>query len=184
MITKKISIMKTKILLLITIVAFLTACESNDNSDINITNEDLVGEWNVTAQTLDITTTGNFQGIALTSKTTGYGKDFDFTYTFSKNPNIVAVKGKYTSVTTTSILGQPDNTQEIEVHSVDGFDSGTWNLSGNTISITDSSNLTGIADVIEFTGNRIKLQLTINETESINGANVSVSGEMFLTLEK
>ena len=178
--------MKTRILLLLTVITFLTACESNDNLDINITNADLIGTWNATAQTLEFATSATVQGVTITSNSSGYGKDFDFIYTFSENPNIVSTNGSYTSVTTitSSIPGQSDIDQEIELNSIDGFDSGTWSLDNNTITISDPSGQSSAAEVVEFTGSKLKLKITLDESQNINGISADISGEIFLTLEK
>jgi hypothetical protein len=178
--------MKTRILLLLTVITFLTACESNDNTNIDITSADLIGTWNATAQTLELATSAIIQGVTITSNSSGYGKDFDFIYTFSENPNIVTTSGSFTSVTntTSNIPGQSDIDQEIELNSIDGFDSGTWNLDNNTITISDSSGQTSVAEVVEFTGSKLKLKITIDESQNISGISADISGEMFLTLEK
>ncbi|ARV14495.1 lipocalin family protein [Polaribacter sp. SA4-12] len=178
--------MKKKILLLLTVITFLTACESNDNLDINITNADLIGTWNATEQTMELASSFTINGVTITSNSSGYGKDFDFIYTFAENPNIVAATGSYTSVTTTtsSIPGQQDIDQEIELNSIEGFDSGIWSLDGNSITISDSSGQSNTAEIVEFTGSKLKLKIAIDESQNISGINADISGEIFLTLEK
>ena len=45
--------MKTKILLLFTLITFLFACETNDDPNISITEADLMGTWSLKSQTLE-----------------------------------------------------------------------------------------------------------------------------------
>jgi hypothetical protein len=144
----------------------------------------LVGEWNVTAQTLDTSTTASNQGITISSNTKSYGKDFNFLFTFSENPNVISAIGTYTSVNTTTIPGQSDLVQEFDVNSIDGFDSGNWSLSGNTITFTDNNNEESFAEIVEYSGTKLILKAVVNEEQDISGVSVKISGEMLLTLEK
>ena len=177
-------IMKTKILLLLTVITFLTACESNENENINVTTDDIVGVWNATGFTLDSDASITHKGITINYNINSFGKDFDFVYTFSENPNEVSAIGSYTSVTTTTITGQPVDVQELSISSLNGLDSGTWSLiNSNTITFTDSG-VINTAEIVEFTGTKIVLKGSIDETQNLNGDSVNISGEIFLTLEK
>ena len=176
--------MKSKILLLLTVITFLTACESNENINISITSADLIGTWNVTSQTVESTNTVTSQGTSATYQTSGYGKDYNLTYTFSEDPNILKTQGGYTFVVTTNLPGQPATTQETPITTVDGLDSGSWSLNDTTITVTDNNNQSSIIQVTSFTGNVLKLKISVDQEQDLFGTNIKIVGESFVTLEK
>jgi hypothetical protein len=176
--------MKIKHFLLIAFITVLSACETNENPDVNITADDIVGSWNVTDFTIEVSTSVTAQNVTATSKTSGYGKDFDFIYTFSENPNVASGQGSYTSVTTTEIPGQQDIVQELVVNSIDGLDEGSWSLEGSSITIIDPNNQSSTADIISFSGDKLILKQSVDQDQNINGSTITITGEAFITLEK
>lgn len=176
--------MKFKHLLLVAFVAILSSCETNENPNLEITSDDLLGAWDVTALNLDLSTSATVQNVTATSTSKTYGKDFDFIYTFSENPNEITAVGSYTSVTTTSIPGEPDDTQEIRVSSIDGLDSGNWSLEGNILTLIDNNNQSSSAEITSFSGNKLTLKQFVDETVDVLGTIVTIKGEMLLTLER
>ena len=178
--------MKTKILLLLALVTFITACETNDNANINISNADLIGTWNLKSQTLE---DGSFsittQGQTLTATYSALAKDIDFTYSFSENPNKVNLQGSYTFVTTASFLGQ-NEVEEQEINTdLSPITSANWSLSnGNIIKITENGELPAILNVEEFSSNYMKLTGEINETVTENGETIIIKATIYIELEK
>lgn len=177
--------MKAKILLLLTIVTFLSSCESNDNPTINITAADLVGSWNLTKQTIeDGSLSITASGQTLTANYSAYAKDIDFKYVFSENPNKLNLQGKYTFVATASFLGQTqDEEQEIDTNLLPITET-DWSLNGTSITISDDNGLPTVLNVIEFSTNNLVLQGEINETETDNGETVTIKALITMELEK
>ena len=176
--------MKNKILILFLLVAFLTACETNDNN-INISEADLIGTWNLTKQTVE---NGSFtisaQGQTVNANYSADTKDIDFRYIFSQNPNELSLDGKYTLVATVNVLGV-SNSEEQEVDTSQlPMNSANWSLSGNTLTFTDSQDIPAVLNVVAFSGNYLKLQGDFNETQSFNGDTVTVEGTIIIELSK
>lgn len=178
--------MKTKILLLLAIVTFITACESNDNDNVNITSADLIGTWNLKSQTIEdgsISMTNNGQNLSINYS--AISKNIDFTFSFSENPNKLNLQGSYTFVTTASLFGQTEveeqeiNTDLSPISSVD------WSLTGgNTITITENGELPAILNIEEFSANYMKLKGEIDETITESGETVKTKATIFIELEK
>ncbi|KGL64022.1 hypothetical protein [Polaribacter sp. Hel1_85] len=177
--------MKTKILLLLTVVTFLTACETNDNANISITSADLIGTWNLTQQSIDngsmILTT---QEATLNATYSAYAEDIDFTYSFTENPNKLNLAGSYNLVATANFLGQ-NNTEKEEVDtSLYPIDAVEWSLNGNTLTIIENEDFPTILNVEEFSEGYLKLKGEIDETESIDGESVQIKATITIILEK
>lgn len=97
--------MKAKILLLLTVVTFLTACETND-SNVSVTEADLIGTWNLKSQTIeDGTFNVTTQGQTLSANYSGLAENIDFTYTFSTTPNQLDLQGRYNFTASINFFG-------------------------------------------------------------------------------
>ena len=178
-------IMKTKILLLLTVITFLTACESNENENIDIKNADLIGTWNLTQQSIDdgsmiLTSQGN----TLNATYSAYAKDIDFTYTFTENPNKLNLAGSYNLVASANFLGQ-NNTEEEEVDTnLYPIDAVEWSLNNNILTIIENEDFRTILNVEEFSEGYLKLKGVIDETESMDGESVKIKATITIVLEK
>ncbi|MEE9408564.1 MAG: hypothetical protein V3V28_10880 [Polaribacter sp.] len=177
--------MKTKILLILTLVTFLSSCETNNNAALNITSADLIGTWNLKSQIIEdgslaITT----QGQTLTANYSAEAKNIDFRFIFSDNPTKLNLNGKYTFVTTASFLGQNQvEEQEIDTDLVP-ITSIDWALNGNAITITENGNLPTVLNVEEFSTNYLKLKGEVDQTETDNGESVHLKATIYIELEK
>jgi hypothetical protein len=178
--------MKAKILLLITLVTFLTACESNDDPNFSLTEADLIGTWSLKSQTLEEgTITVSSQGDSFSANYSAVAEDIDFTYTFSNAPNELELQGEYNFITSVEFFGQTE-TEEQEINT-DFFPvpTASWSLNENSITITENySTFPAILNVVEFSANYIKLEGKIEETESEDGDRISIEGTMFIELVK
>ncbi|MEO9571601.1 MAG: lipocalin family protein [Polaribacter sp.] len=177
--------MKTKILLLLAVVTFLTACETNDNANIDITSADLIGTWNLTQQSIDdgsmtITSEGQTQTVTYSA----LAKDLDITYTFSVNPNELNLNGSYTLVATANFLGQSE-TEEQEINtSLFPIKPVAWSLNGNALTFTEENDFPAVLNVVEFSENYLKLVGEINETETDGGESYNIKATITFVLEK
>ena len=179
--------MKIKILLFLTTVLFLSACENNDNLDVSITDADLIGAWNLTSQTIEngemsMTSSGSTLSMTYTAES----KNLDMVYTFSENPNELKLDGSYKFITTTSFLGQTENDEQLIDTSTYPIDATSWVLnSNNTITISESTdNLPTILTIEEFSTNFIKLKGVIDESETYNGDSITIKATISMVLEK
>tara|TARA_B110000046_G_C13022747_1_gene412123 strand:+ start:1816 stop:2343 length:528 start_codon:yes stop_codon:yes gene_type:complete len=175
--------MKSKILLIITVILFLTGCESNDTpNSLLLSSADLIGNWNLTSQTIeDGTLTVISDGQTITATYAGYAKDIDMIFSFTENPNEVTLDGRYTLVNTISILGQ-DQIEEEEVILSDSEIS-NWSLDNNVLTITEDG-IEAKFSVDEFSATSIKLKSEIDETETFNDQSISTKATLYIVLEK
>lgn len=175
--------MKAKILLMITVILFLTGCESNDTPNaLLLSSADLIGNWNLTSQTIeDGTLTVISDGQTITATYAGYAKDIDVIFSFTENPNEVTLNGRYTLVNTISVLGQ-DQIEEEEVILSDSEIS-NWSLDNNVLTITEDGIETKFS-IDEFSATSIKLKSEIDETETFNNESISTKATLYIVLEK
>jgi len=123
-----------KILFAITILIFVSCMDNEEN--INPVVSDFIGTWNLTSLEIVGNNTVSYDNISYTTMTTNFGKDFDFTITFSENPNEYTTTGKFTSVLEyeeSSLIGLQN--QEYEVTAEESLDSGTWAIEDNKLTI-------------------------------------------------
>ena len=175
--------MKAKILLMITVILFLTGCESNDSpNSLLLSSADLIGNWNLTSQTIeDGTLTVISDGQTITATYAGYAKDIDVIFSFTENPNEVTLNGRYTLVNTISVLGQ-DQIEEEEVILSDSEIS-NWSLDNNVLTITEDG-IDAKFSIDEFSATSIKLKSEIDETETFNDESISTKATLYIVLEK
>jgi hypothetical protein len=177
--------MKTKISIVILIISIFCACEGSIDSAFNITKSDLVGSWALTNFEMDeasliITNPGPTQSIIADV----IGSDYNAFVSFSENPDIANVTGDFT-------LNISYNQTNVDIYSIDafifndifGFSTSAWVLNNNVLSLIDGGTNINI-DVIDFTGNVLKIEVDVNETVTINGISSNVSGKAIVTLEK
>ncbi|MGK0326075.1 MAG: hypothetical protein ACJA1D_001422 [Polaribacter sp.] len=175
--------MKAKILLMITVILFLTGCESNDTpNSLLLSSADLIGNWNLTSQTIeDGTLIVISDGQTITATYAGYAKDIDVIFSFTENPNEVTLNGRYTLVNTVSVLGQ-DQIEEEEVILSDSEIS-NWSLDNNVLTITEDG-IEAKFSIDEFSATSIKLKSEIDETETFNDESISTKATLYIVLEK
>ncbi|CAL2103261.1 Lipocalin-like protein [Tenacibaculum sp. 190130A14a] len=174
--------MKKILLLFISATLLLTSCSSNDDLDINITSEDLLGTWNLVKLEADLTTSTTFNGTTVKGDTELYGKEFDFTFNFTSSPNEYTSEGNFIIVTKTSFGGQ---TQVLETPTtaVPSLSSGDWLLKGNKLIFNESTQAVELT-IRSFEANRIVLKQVINESQSQSGTSVKIKGDLIIVLEK
>lgn len=195
--------MKKLILLFVLSITFISC--SDDYDTVDIQKSDLVGKWNLVAQTSKTKQTIVKQGVSTITYINGLGKDFNFTITFIENPNTSTTQGVYTLVSTNIIpnqsftvpgetnntLGQSNTTQdqsgitkETHLNTIDGFDSINWSLNGGNISLISRDNKSIPVQVIGFTGATLKLRVKIEETQKFSNSTIKTSRELIITLER
>jgi hypothetical protein len=174
--------MKAKILLMITVILFLTGCESNDTpNSLLLLSVDLIGNWNLTSQTIeDGALTVISDGQTITATYAGYAKDIDMIFSFTENPNEVTIDGRYTLVNTISILGQDQIEEEVILSD---SETSNWSLDNNVLTITEDG-IEAKFSIDEFSATSIKLKSEIDETETFNNESISTKATLYIVLEK
>ncbi|MBL4604802.1 MAG: hypothetical protein JKY02_03820 [Flavobacteriaceae bacterium] len=174
--------MKNKILLFIAVITCLYSCTNNDPSPISVSESDVVGTWNVIDYNFEGNATTILGGITSSFEVINTGKDYNFIFEFTNNPNTVMATGTYTSVNTITVLGQTSTT-ETPVSSIDGFNSGTWSVNGSQITFS-ANGVTTLATISEFTGNLMTITSSVEQSQVIQGIQVTITGEVSLTLQR
>ncbi len=183
--------MKKLLLLFVSMSLFIGCSDDNGETLADVDASEIVGKWDLVDFKSDGKTTTTLQGQSIDSDYSSFGKDYNFEVDFGDNPKNVTGTGSYTTVITTTTLGQTQ-TQEVPTSSASGLESGTWSVSGGVLTIAPNNqaqtNLVTNAKIIEFDVDTMKLKLDINETveEQQQGLDikVTVNATAFLTLKK
>lgn len=173
---------KVFFLSLITVFSLVfTSCSNDEDAVSNASESEITGTWNLTAlETKNGRSDTNFDGTSIPTTFTAVGKDFNTVVTFSENPNIVTSEGSYTTVVTTTVMGETSTEEET---GEDFFESDEWRLDGSTLYFGSGEEEVGFT-ITELTDSKISLRYEINETVDFFGATTSVSATYNMTLTK
>jgi len=155
---------------------------SNDKDGVSNASEDsIIGTWNLTAlEATDGRSNTTIEDTSIPATFNAIGKDFDTIVTFSEEPQLVTSEGSYTSVLTTTIMGQ---TETEEQEGEDFFQSDEWRLDGNILYFGTGDEEVGFT-IIELNDSKMSLRYNLDETvESIIGTS-TVSATYNMTLTK
>jgi hypothetical protein len=174
-----------KKLFLLSIFTAITLVFSSCSKDIdgvsNASESKITGSWNLTAlETTDGTSDTNFDGTSIPTTFDAIGKDFDTVVTFSEEPQIVTSQGSYTTVLTTTVLGDTTTQEE---DGEDFFQSDEWRLDGNILYFGTGAEEIGLT-ITELTDTKMSLRYKLDETVEVFGATTSVSATYNMTLTK
>ena len=175
--------MKTKILLLFTVVALLIACEVNKTSNLSITEADLIGNWNLTSMTMeDGTIMGvSEQGESISGNCAIIAKDIDMIFSFTDSLKMLSVQGRLTAEITISNSSTMMMNETFDTNT-DPIRNLAWKLNpDNTITVARNPKL--VFNIKEFSTNCLKLSAELNETRSYNGEPATIEGTMNIVLE-
>lgn len=172
---------KLKLFLFVLSISFFSSCTDN-STPIDVSSDDLLGIWNITDFNFEGTTSATLAGQTITSTFVNTGRDYDFTVEFTSNPNTIASSGSYVSISTVTVAGQTF-TEEVPVNSISGLDSGTWSLNGNVITTTVGGESSEMV-IDQITSNLLVLKAVVEENQSAQGADITILGNLTLTLEK
>ncbi|WP_339841202.1 hypothetical protein [uncultured Maribacter sp.] len=173
-----------KYLLLSILTAYtviLSSCSKDEDGVSNATEAQIVGSWNLTAlEATDGRSNTTIEDTSIPATFNAVGKDFDTIVTFSEEPQIVTSEGSYTTVLTTTIMGQ---TETDEQDGEDFFQSNEWRLDGSTLYFGSGDDEVGFT-IIELNDSKISLRYNLDETvESFIGTS-TVSATYNMTLSK
>jgi len=143
----------------------IVSCKSDDDGDSNaylLTNANLAGNYNITMLTFNIDQVFEFNGVPVTSNTTGVGDTFQVDFVFNENGTYTA-QGQYRIVTNITVGGNTETDSEIIVLN----ENGSFQLNANNEKITfDGDFADGTFDVSLFNQNEIRLTQTTSEVTS------------------
>jgi hypothetical protein len=162
--------MKKYIHLLATFLLVLTiSCTSNEAINVPVSENDLLGEWNVSTFSADQGNATAFSnGLSITGTFSAYGSSINMITTFEENPNTVSAEGSLIANSEVSFLGQNYYNEE-EVNNIPGFlFPANWSLTENVLTFTNL-NQTVAADIIYFSTDTLRLKTALgrNLTELV-----------------
>ena len=142
-----------------------------------ITTSVMVGDWEMVSLDYAGTSTTEAGGQTFTTTFNAVGRDFTYKFTFNDNPKTYAATGGYT-VDLTSIFEGQSTTQEVILP--DASSSGTWELVGNSLSLTDANtNETSTTEILTGGQNSFSFDFAGFAGQSAGGANVQfTSGQV------
>ena len=162
------------------LLVFLASCKKDDDSDVNTS--DVVGVWNLTGVSCTNGTTSTIvPGTpAFNGTFTVSGKNYNSTVNFKADGTYVS-SGSYTAVVTTTLLGSTDVT-EADSGVFEG--SGTWSISGSTMTVNDGTT-TSSSTITDLTASKMVFSVEVNETQDFGGgASSTTKGTYVFTLTK
>jgi len=165
-------------ILSLSILVFFASCEKDDPS---FNQADAAGTWTLTSMTCnDGSVAVSGSGIPpITSTYTASGKDYNVTVAFNADGTYNS-QGSYTAVLKINYSG---TIQETEVDSGVFTGTGTWSLSGNTLTTTTAGE-TSSGTIEELTSSKMVIAVSINETDTSSGFTTTTKGTYRLTLTK
>jgi hypothetical protein len=164
---KKIAPMKIfKFTLIALITTAILSCSDNSyESELELTNESLAGNHNITILNIDIESSAEVAGVPVTiSNTTIDGDTFQVDVVFNTNGTYTAGGQYRVTSTVTPVATAPVTNTEIIVFNNSG--SYSINTDENTITfmVQDQALLSGTFNVADFNENSISLDQQVEET--------------------
>lgn len=156
-ITKKITLF---------IFSLLVISCSDDAStiiDVNAQAEDLIGTWNLTAESQDGTvTTEVVAGVPVNGNITSVGKNLNTQFIFTDNPNNFEASGGYTDAVKISVAGITLGEGDLVVPISELINQGTWAIDQGMLSLTQNSIVQTVI-ISELTSTMLKIEFDIEE---------------------
>lgn len=155
---------------------------SKDNDGVSEASEaSIIGTWNLTAlEATDGKSDTTIDGTSVPTTFEAVGKDFDTVVIFSENPQIVTSEGSYTTVVTTTVMGETTTDEQVGENF---FESDTWRLDGNTLYFGTGDEEIGFT-ITELTNSKMSLRYQLDENIEIFGSPTSISATYNMTLSK
>ena len=158
-----------------------SSCSKDEDGVSNASESKIVGSWNLTAlEATDGKSNTNFDGTSIPATFEAIGKDFDTVVIFSEDPQIVTSEGSYTTVLTSTVMGE---TSTEEQTGENFFESDEWRLDGSTLYFGTGVDEVGFT-IIELTNSKMSLRYKLDETIEVFGATTTVSATYNMTLTK
>ncbi|MEL6811966.1 MAG: lipocalin family protein [Bacteroidota bacterium] len=171
-----------KILFLAVLTAAFVGCSDDDDGGNPVGGAaDLVGTWNGTGVSYSGTTETTANGVTISADFVGEGYDYNYTVTFSENPNQVTSEGSYSIELTTTSGGQTI-TQNVE--NISFSEVGEWSISGDQLTVTSATGDPSTATIVELTANSLILNIVDVQTQNAGGTSVTSTTDSTFTFSK
>jgi len=154
----------TKALLLMVALFGFFACDNEDNPSTNT--DDIIGNWEVSAYSYEGTTTTTSGGASFTTDFMGDATDVTASVEF-KTDGTYSSTGGYTISLDYEIGGQTISTP-VTISNFIG--SGTYEVSGSTLTTTDEDGKTTALKIERLEGDDMELEFEITQETSQQGA--------------
>lgn len=162
---------------------FLVISCSDSETVVDITEVDLLGTWNLTKYEQDIILKIDYGIINAETDTQIYGKNFDFTLSFTDTPNEFITNGEFISVVEYNDgTGNVEN-YDYETSSIDDINSGNWNLEDNILTISSDNKYLDLV-IDSYSENKMVLKHSLNETYTDDGASFEAKTNYLIVLER
>jgi hypothetical protein len=170
-----------KLILLFTVAISLISCSDNTEV-IDVQKSDLIGTWNLTDLTSNVTMKGSILGQSVSNNVTVKGKDYNFTFTLSENPDVYSANGEFTAVATTEIAGVT-KTEETKTKSLQDLESGDWEVMSDKLIFKGNGESTEIK-IVSITETKLVLKQNIDQTVSLGITDFKTVGTATIVLER
>lgn len=180
--------MKSKLIILCTILSMIYSCDVSNISNEPITSQDLIGDWTIESIIVDEATLNVTSPVSVTLTSSGFGKNFNTVISFTENPDEVSITGDFIFELTYKELGGTEKTEELLFNTIFfsnnfGFTSSNWELINNILRLNEGGEVMNI-DVISFIDNVLTIETDINRAISLDGVTSTVSGKSVIKLRK
>ncbi|TDT38689.1 lipocalin-like protein [Maribacter spongiicola] len=173
---------KVFLLSIIALSLVFTSCSNDEDAVSNANESEIIGTWNLTAlETKDGKSNTDFDGNSIETTFSSVGKDFDTIITFSEDPQNVTSEGSYTTILTTTFMGE---SQSEEIEGDDFFQSDKWRLDGSTLYFVSADGEEIGLTITELTDSKMNLKYDLNDTVEVFGGTTTVSATYTMTLSK
>ena len=181
-----------KLLYLFVITTIFYSCKSNDNEAVFVTENDILGKWNLTAADSEIETSSNILDKVFTLSSNSRLKESTLQYTFKQSPNQIDIVGSATQVSEITQDGETE-VQEFFINQ-DVKNVGNWSLKdGNKVilgsPIGANSNIStlgseAVYEIIEYSENKMIWFIKFDVSQEEDGTILTIKGDGKLTLER
>jgi len=178
-----------KKLIYLVCLCVMVSCGDNEDNNVDVNESDIVGTWNLTKMETNATTTMDTGIIDINFDTKVYGKDYDYTITFSEDPNEITTDGSFTTVIEydgDDTFGDIDFSEfgvEDQTFDVSELITGTWSISDDILTCGTSSQTSDMT-IDSFSDTKLVLKSSTEENFSIEGYSYKITTETEVILER
>ena len=127
---------------------------------------------------------GSLLGQSVSNNVTVKGKDYNFTFTFSENPDVYSTNGEFTAVTTTEIAGV-SKTEETKTEALQDLQSGEWEVISDKLIFKGNGESESIEiKIVSITETKLVLKQNIDQTVNLGITDFKTVGTATIVLER
>lgn len=184
--------MKKLTLLLITLSFIMSCNKDNDTTNLQATNNDLIGTWKITAvNSENAKMSGTYAtpagDIPITTDITVSGKNYNMTITFADNPKKISNTGSFIMIGKINLplIGERSFEQTIsEIPATVG----DWNIKNNVLTATNNGTSSSI-NIVSHTPSEIIFSYPLNTgladgLDNFNLKNIKTEGNIIIKVTK